>query len=420
MPFGKCSIRKFVTILLFSISFLICLNLLFMYVIYLEHMDLRGKIYRPDFKTLIKFYRMAQLNYADVQNHMLLVEHGYERIDTKNRKIDFEVEHINWAYPPLHPALARLLNFITGSSFWSLWIINQIVLLSIFVGFYYWSQAKVMNKTKRLSSWLVLLFFILSPLCYFINFMILPALLLGIIFFSLRSWLKSPQKHKKSFWILTVSSFLLGFSRFQGMLVNAALLFLIVIIIGWYKTPLGKTKILILSSANILPFIITLCLFKYYANDPFAWAKIQAAWGVSLSWPWTAIIRYWKSGLVFNLFADDLFFTSFRLLVFFVFVCLAAKILIFDKHFLKDFISRRFSDSFINLSFVVISFGLLILPLLQGVLLAAHRLMTIAFLSILIWFEVGREIHLSVVLFLIFVRAVEFTLFFQGVLAFIW
>lgn len=273
----------------------------------------------------------------------------------------------------------------------------------------------------RLSAWLILLFFILSPLCYFINFMILPGILLGIIFFALRKWLNSPQEHRTAFWILVISSFLVGFSRFQGMLLNASLLIFLFIIIVWYKKSLGIKKAVILFLANIFPMVITMGIFKYYANDPFAWAKIQAAWGVSFSWPWTAIIRYWKSGLVFNLFSDDLFFTSFRLLVFFTFICLATKIIIFNKNFIQNFILRRYGDSFINLYFIAISFGLLILPLLQGVLLAAHRLMTLAFLTILIWFEQDRRrISIFIILFLIVVRAVEFTLFFQGVRAFIW
>lgn len=414
------STRKFSRALLLSLSLLICLNLLFMYVIYLENMNLRGKIFRPNLRTLIHFYKKTQLKYADVQNHILLIQHGYEKIDTKAGTFNFKERRRNWAYPPLHPTLARLLSLIIKSPFWSLWIINQIVLLSIFVGFYYWIKANIQSYERKLSAWLILLFFILSPLCYFANFMILPGLLFGIIFFSLRKWLKSPQEHRTSFWILTASSFLVGFSRLQGMLLNASLLLLIFIIIIWYKKPLGKTKVVIFSSANILPFLGTLCIFKYYANDPFAWWKIEGAWGVSFSWPWTPIMRYWESGLAFNLYSDDLFFTVFRFLVFFIFACLATKIIISKKHFIQDFILHRYGDSFINLSFVTISFGVLILPFLINILVAAHRLMTLAFLIILIWFEQGRRIHTSVILFLLFVRAVEFTLFFQRVRAFIW
>lgn len=420
MALRTASLKKLTKALGFSLSLLICLNLLLMYMVYLENMDLRNQIHRPNFKMLVHFYKKIQLNYADVQNHMLLIERGYEKRDTKIDPVDWNTEHINWAYPPLHPTLAKILTMFINSSFWSLWIIHQIVLLSIFVGFYYWSKTNISSYGRMLSAWLMLLFFILSPLCYFINFMTLPALLLGIVFFSLRKWLQSPQEHKAPFWILTISSFLAGFSRFQGLLLNGSLLFLIFITMIWYKKSIPKTKIWVLSSANILPFLTTLGIFKYYANDPFAWARIQSAWGVHLSWPWTAFIKYWESSLVFNLFHDDLFFTGFRFFIFLFFICLVVYTIIFKNKFFQDFIMHRFTDSFVNLFFIGISFGLLILPSSQGVLLASHRLMTLAFLGVLIWFEQGQKIHPSVILFVLFVRASEFTLFFQGAKAFIW
>lgn len=410
----------FLRTFLFSFTFLVCLNLLFMYVTYLENMNLRGGIPRPNFRALVDFYKKTQLDYADVQNHMLLIQHGYERIDTKTPDFDFEKKHRNWAYPPLHPFFGRLLNSIIKSPFWSLWIINQIVLLSLFMGFYYWSKANIIGYERRLSAWLVFFFFVIPPLGYFINFVTLPVFLLGIIFLSLRNWLKSPKENHTAFWILTLSSFLVGFSRLQGMLLNASLLFLIFIMIGWYRKSVGKAKVMILSLANTLPFIVTLCLFKYYTNDPFAWWKIQHSWGVHFSWPWTPIMRYWKSGLVLNLFNDDLFFTGFRFSVFLIFACLAVKIIIFNKNFIRDFISRQYGDSFLSLFFIAISLGLLILPFLINILVGAHRLMTLAFLIIPIWFEQGRRIHVLFILLLLFVRAVEFGLFFQGVMVFIW
>jgi hypothetical protein len=391
-----------------------------MFISYLENTNLRAEIPRPSFKTLIHFYRGTQLKYADVLNHMLLIEHGYEKIDTRALNFDIKNERRNWVYPPLHPTLARLLNTIVKSPFWSLWVINQLLLLSIFTGFYYWSKANISSDERRFSCWLILFFFILSPLCYFINFIILPAILLAIIFFSLRKWLASPGENKTSFWILTVSSFMIGFSRFQGMLVNASLLILVFIIIIWYKKPLGMERVAILSSANILPFLFTLMIFKYYANDPFAWWKTQSGWGVTFSWPWRPIISYWKSGYIFNLASDDLFFTTFRLLVFSAFAALAVKKIVFKENFIQDFIAHRYHESLISLFFIAISFGLLLLPFLTDILVAAHRLMTLAFLIIVIWFEQRGRINVFLILLLIFVRAVEFTLFFQGVRAFIW
>lgn len=410
----------FLRAFLFSFTFLVCLNLLFMYVNYLEKMDLKGRIPRPNFSTLIDFHKKAQLYYADVQNHMLLIQHGYEKIDTKATSFDFETKHRNWAYFPLHPFLGKLLNFIIKSPFWSLWIINQIVLLSLFMGFYYWSKTNIIGYERMLSAWLVFFFFVIPPLGYFINFITLPVILLGAIFLSLRKWLKSPKESNTAFWILILSSLLIGLSRLQGILLNASLLFFIFIIIGWYRKPVGKVKVMILSLANILPFLIILCLFKYYANDPFAWWKIQHSWGVHLSWPWTPIMRYWKSGFVLNLFNDDLFFTGFRFFVFFIFACLAVKIIIINKNFIRHFISRQYGDSFLNLFFIVISLGLLILPFLTNILVGAHRLMTLAFLIIPVWFGQGRRIHIFFILLLLFVRAVEFGLFFRGVIAFLW
>jgi len=399
---------------------LICLDVLFMFICYLENTNLRAEIRRPDFKKLIHFYRGTQLNYADVLNHMLLIEHGYEKIDTRALNFDIRTERRNWVYPPLYPTLARWLNTIVKSPFWSLWILNQLFLLSIFVGFYYWSKKKIHDDERRLASWLVLFFFILSPLCYFINFIILPAILLALIFFSLRKWLASPGENKTSFWVLIVSSFLIGFSRFQGMLVNASLLVLIFIIIIWYKKSLGIGRVALLSSANILPFLLTLMIFKYYANDPFAWWKSQSGWGITFSWPWRPIVSYWKSGFIFNLASDDLFFTTFRFLVFSVFAVLAVKKIVGQKNFIQDFVARRYHESSVNLFFIAISFGLLVLPFLTTILVAAHRLMTLAFLIIVIWFEQRGRTSVFLVSFLIFVRVVEFTLFFQGLKVFIW
>jgi len=420
MEVSKYKKKSLIRAFLLSLSLLICLDLLFMYIIYLRSHNFHKEVIRPNFTTLLRIYEKNQLNYADVQNHVWLIERGYEKIDSKAEYLDFSKYHVNWAYPPLHPALASMLNFIIQSPFWSLWILNQTVLLLIFIGFYYWSNAYISGYERLLSSWIILLFFVLTPLCYFVNFIILPVLLLGTVFFSLRKWLSQPEEHHTAFWILTASSFLIGFSRFQGILLNASLLFFLVILIIWYKKPLEKTKIAILSLANILPFVGTLGIFKYYANDPFAWAKIEAGWGMSLSWPWTPIVRYWKSGLVLNLFSDDLFFTTLRLLIFLIFGCLAAKIIIFDKKFMNDFVSRRYSDSFINLFFVAISLGFLILPFVTGILVGAIRKTTLAFLVVLIWFEQGRRVNIFVILSFLFLSAVEFALFFLGVKAFTW
>lgn len=154
----------------------------------------------------------------------------------------------------MYPTLSRILNVIIKSPFWSLCFLNQILLLLIFVGFYYWSKTNVSGNERILSAWIILLFFIIPPLGYFINFVVLPGVLIGIIFFALRTWLKSPQEHQKAFWILIISSFLLGFARFQGALVNASLLFLIFIIIIWYKNPIGKIKLVILFLAILFRF----------------------------------------------------------------------------------------------------------------------------------------------------------------------
>lgn len=396
-----------------------------MYAMYLEtQMRLSytsDVVIRPNFRTLLRVYRGTQWIYADVENHITLMKYGYRKKDTKVDNFDYRERRINWAYLPLYPTLAKILNIVIKSPFWSLCLLIQTVLLSIFVGFYYWSKANMTGPGRMLSAWLILLFFIIPPLGYLANFVMLPGFLIGIVFFALRTWLRSPNKHRTAFWVLIISSFLLGFTRFQGLLVNASLLFLILIIILWHKKSIEKAKVVIFFLANILPFIIIMCIFKYYANDPFAWAKVHAAWEASLTWPWTSIIKYWKSGFVFNLLGDELFFTSFRLAIFFIFACLAAKIVIFNKNVINNFILRRYRDSLINLYFLVISFGFLILPFLYGNLRSSHRHMTLAFLIILIWLEQSRrKIGLSVILFLLFVRAVEFTFFFKGIWAFIW
>ncbi len=421
MKIQKNKKNRFLKDLFFSVLFLFCINLLFMFIMYVETQNPRELVPRPNFKTLFSVFERKQLDYADVQNHIWIIEKGYEKIDTRAVEFDWGKRHINWAYHPLSPALGSLLNVFIGSPFWSLWIINQIALLIILIGFSYWSRAHLPEKEKNLSAWLLLLFFILPPLFYFVNFVILPALLIGAVFFSFRTWLKDPQEKRAAFWVLVSSCFLLGFSRFQGLLTNAACIVLILILIFWYKKPLGRGKIAILISANVLPLLITMGLFKYYANDPFAWAKIQESWGVSLVTPWFPIIRYWKSGVIFNLQGDDLFFSYFRVLVFLVFTFFAAKVILTKKYFLKDFISRTYRNSFINLYFVALSFGLVVLIYFTNLMVGNHRLATLAFLCVLIWLEQSRSrVSRFALLFLLFVRISEFTLFFLGLKAFIW
>jgi len=420
MKFQKRKFNKFLNALLFSFSLLICLNLLFMYILYLHTQNLRAGVPRPNYKTMFRVFKDTQLDYADVQNHVWLIEEGYEKTDTKSGHFDYKKQKTNWIYHPLIPALGMLLNIIIKSPFWSLCFLNQIILLVILTGFYYWSNANISGNERKLSAWIILLFFIIPPLGYFINFVTLPAVLLGTLFFSFRHWLKSPQENQRSFWILVISSLLLGLARLQGLLVNASCLILIFLIIAWYKKPVGKIKLIIFSLANVLPFLITMGIFKYYANDPFAGMKMQKAWGHSFTMPWKPIIRYWKSGLVFNLQSDDLFFSSLRILVFFIFACLTVKIIISKKKFIKDLLSHRYDESFINLYFIAISFGLLTLIFFTDLMVGIHRLTTLAFLIILIWFEQNRKISRFALFFLMFVRAVEFTLFFQGVRAFIW
>jgi hypothetical protein len=420
MKFQRLRFNKFLKALLFSLSLLICLNLLFMYILYLQTQNLRAGVPRPNFKTMFQVFKDTQLNYADVQNHVGLIEEGYEKTDTKSGHFDYKNHKTNWIYHPLTPALGWVLNIIIGSPFWSLCFLNQIILLGIFTGFYYWSRTNISGNERNLSAWIILLFFIIPPLGYFINFVTLPSLLLGILFFSFRHWLKSPQENQRSFWILIISSFLLGLARLQGLLVNASCLILIFIIIAWYKRPVGMIRLIIFSLANVLPFLITMGIFQYYANDPFAGMKMQKAWGHSLTMPWKPIIRYWKSGLVFNLQSDDLFFSSLRILVFFIFACIAVKVIISKKKFIKDLLSHRYDESFINLYFIAVSLGLLILIFFTDLMVGIHRLATLAFLIILIWFEQSRKFNRLVLLFLMFLRAVEFTLFVQGVRAFIW
>lgn len=420
MKISNRKFKKLARAVFFSLSLLILINLLFMFVSYVETQNLQGGIVRPNLNEMTNAYKNIQFNYADVQNHILLMKNGYEKINTQVHQFNFTKRHINWAYFPLYPVFGNLVNLIIESPFWSLWIINQLVLLSAFVGFYYWNKAYISGSGGIFSAWLILLFFTLPPLGYFVNFLVLPGFLLAVVFFTLRNWLQSPQKNLTSFWICATACFLIGLSRFQGLLLNASLLLILLIITCWYKKPLGKAKVFLLFLANIFPSIIIMIIFKYYANDPFAWAKTQISWGRSFTWPWNPIIKYWKSGLVFNLFNDELIFTCFRLSVFFIFAVLAARTLIFKKKVLKTFIWRRFDLAFINLGFIVISLGLLILPLTQGVLLSAHRYMTLAFLLIIIFLEQRKRIPLLAVLFLLFVRAAEFTLFFQGSRAFVW
>lgn len=421
MKIQKNKRSLFLRTLFFSVILLICLNLLFMFIMYLETQNLREGVPRPNFKTLFRVFEQKQLDYADVQNHILIIENGYEKIDTKAVDFDWGERHINWAYHPLSPALGSLLNVVIGSPFWSLWIINQIALLIILIGFSYWSNTNLPEKERNLTAWLLLLFFIIPPLVYFVNFVILPGLLIGAVFFSFRAWLKDPQEKQTAFWVLVISSFLLGFTRFQGLLVNASCIALIIILIAWYRKPLGWTKIAILLSANICPLLITMGIFKYFANDPFAWAKIQESWGVSLVFPWHPILRYWKSGIIFNLQGDDLFFSYFRVLVFLVFAYFAAKVILTKKNFMKDFIARTYRHSFINLYFVAVSFGLIILIYFTDLMVGNHRLASLAFLCVLIWLEQSRSRMSRFALhFLLFVRIAEFTLFFLGVKAFIW
>lgn len=421
MKISKIRMNYFQKAFVFSLFFLICINLLFMFTMYLETQNLREGVPRPSFSTMFRIFERKQMDFADVQNHVWIIEKGYEKIDTKVGDFDWGERHINWAYHPLSPALGSLFNLVIGSPFWSLWIINQIALMIILIGFSYWSRANLPDKEKNLSAWLLLLFFIIPPLIYFVNFVILPGLLIGAVFFSFRSWLRNPQENRTAFWVLVACCFLLGFSRFQGLLVNAACLFLILIQVSWYKRPLGWIKITILMAANILPLLITMALYKYYANDPFAVFKIQEAWGVSLVVPWFPIVRYWKSGIIFNLQGDDLFFAYFRVLVLIIFAFLAAKAILTKKAFMKDFIARTYRSSFINLYFVALSFGLVVLIYFTDLMVGNHRLASLAFLCVLIWLEQSRNrVNRFALLFLLFVRISEFTLFFLGVKAFIW
>jgi hypothetical protein len=421
MKFKKNNIKKFLRAFLFSFSLLICLNLLFMFVMYLETQNLKEGVPRPNFKTLLRVFERKQLYYADVQNHILLIEKGYEKIDTKAGDFDWGKRHINWAYHPLSPALGSLLNVIVGSPFWSLWILNQIALMTILIGFSYWSRANLLEKEKNLTAWLLLLFFIIPPLVYFVNFVILPGLLIGTVFFSFRSWLRNPQEKRAAFRVLVISSFLLGFTRFQGLLVNASCILLLIILVAWHRKFMGWGRVGILFLANISPLLITMGIFRYYANDPFAWAKIQESWGVSLVLPWQPIIRYWKSGIIFNFQGDDLFFSYFRVFVLIIFTYFATKVILTKKNFIKNFIARCYRDSFINLYFVAISFGLVVLIYFTDLMVGNHRLASLAYLSVLIWLEQSRSrMSRFALLFLLFIRIAEFTLFFMGVKAFIW
>ncbi|MFC2166786.1 hypothetical protein ACFLQZ_02355, partial [Acidobacteriota bacterium] len=97
------------------------------------------------------------------------------------------------------------------------------------------------------------------------------------------------------------------------------------------------------------------------------------------------------------------------------------KVILTEKKFMKDFLARTYGDSFINLYFVALSCGLVVLIYFTDLMVGNHRLASLAFLCVLIWLEQSRSrMNRFALYFLLFVRIAEFTLFFLGLKAFIW
>jgi hypothetical protein len=271
------------------------------------------------------------------------------------------------------------------------------------------------DKAMRVA--LIMLAFVIPPLGFMTNFVVLASALYVATYLILRKILSDGG----SVALIVGAAIILiscGLTRVQGTVFSLAIASAFAI--SAYSSKLHRAKpatIMALLSSALVPVAIIGCIFKVVANDPLAFQKIQIAWGRVLSMPWKPIIEGFQSGAAVNFGNGTEFpFTIVRIALF---VALAVVALLY---WAKEIYNRQNHRSLVIFDgfALLIGLGLIALPLMTSTLMSTHRYMTCSAIIVAAALKLGWRPSWLLISLLLLLRMGEFALFFRGYPFLVW
>jgi hypothetical protein len=402
------------------VAIILLFNVLWSYLWYLTDSSPNPevRVARPSFGALYESYIHHTRQLADVEWHAGLVANGYERLNSSEAGFDWSRQR-NWAYFPLQPYLARPLTWLGLSPIFALFIVSLIgsVALTLTCVGLVDRDRPVCDQAVRVS--LFMLVFVIPPLGWMTNFVV-PATAIFVGAYVILRRILSQSQAVTAPLVLCAAGLLLacGLSRVQGVVFSLAIVSAFVCA-AMFSRPMRvkRSTICVLIASALLPFIIIALIFQVVANDPLAFQKIQAAWGRSVSLPWTPIVDAFSSGSAVNFGNGTEFpFTLARIALFIALALIGFRYVVVAM--------RKKSVEPALLVFdgcaVVIGLGLVAMPLMTSTLMSAHRYMTCSAVLVAVALKLGWRPSWMLISLLMLIRMGELVLFSRGYLFLIW
>lgn len=402
------------------VGIILLFNLLWSYVWYLTDSSPNPEalVARPSFGALYESYILHTRQLADVEWHAGLVANGYEHLNASEAGFDWSRQR-NWAYFPLQPYLSRPLTWLGFSPIFALFIVSVIgsVALTLTCVGLVDRDRPVCDQAARVS--LFMLVFVIPPLGWMTNFVVPATAIFVGVYVILRRILSQPQVATTPL-VLSAAVLLLacGLSRVQGVVFSLAIASAFVVAaMSSQPRSVKVSTIWVFIASALLPVIIIPLIFQVVANDPLAFQKIQAAWGRSISLPWTPVVHAFQSGSAVNFGnGTEFLFTITRIGLF---IGLA---LIGFRYMVVAMRKRSVESSLLVFDgcALVIGLGLIAMPLMTSTLMSAHRYMTCSAVLVAVALKLGWRPSWMLISLLMLIRMGELVLFSRGYLFLIW
>lgn len=400
------------------VIFLVTLHILWAYLWFLldASPEPTARIETPTLSKLWASYYHHNRNLADVDWHLNLISDSYEVIDSRQPGFDWARQR-NWAYFPLHPIIGKALVKTGMGPFVAILTLSAFGVIALVLSIMKAIESDKAGPDASIKAAILAIAFIIPPLGFFANFVVLPSAIFAIIYLLFRRAmthnLSTPSYY--ALFALLISS---GIARVQGLIFNAMILscYFAALVVGKRARLHWKRSLAIVFSA-LMPFAAIPILYQFIANDPLAFEKIQVAWGRTPTLPWDTLLAAFRSGAVINFGnGTELPFTTFRLILFAgVFGCGLIRVI------------RRPADNPTHLSVkvfdtLVLGAGMVLVltAFSANTVMSAHRYMTCGAVLVVAALQSGWRPSWALVCGILMIRMCEFVLFARGYMFLIW